>query len=151
MYCIWLVFCVKQIPSKWCNFTANMIHAELLFELHLIGRTSRFLLWDLPCPRSLNFEPYPGTEYFLLQPKVFFCFFFEKEQAIWMQTSSLHLSALHIQPERSRYNRPSKRDDYLIPLSPQIENARHNTRRSEGRATSCNAAGCLLKTSLVAL
>lgn len=114
-----------------------MIQTELLFELHLIGRTSICLLWDLLCPRSFNFELFPE---FIIS-----CPFFEKEKAIWMQTSSLHLSALHIQPEHSRYNRPSKRDDYLIPLSPQIENARHNTRSSEGRATSRNAAGCVLK------
>lgn len=66
-----------------------------------------------------------------------------------MQTSSLHLSALHIQPERSWYNRPSKQDDYLIPLSPQIENARHNTRSSEGRQPL--ATLCLKNLSLLSI
>lgn len=92
----------------------------------------------------IQFWTFPGIYYFLLNQKVFFL---EKEKAIWMQTSSLHLSALHIQPEQSRYNRPSKRNDYLVPLSPQIENARHNTPSSEGRATSRNAARCVLKIS----
>lgn len=115
-----------------------MIQTKLLFELPLIGRTSICLLWDLLCPRSFNFQLFP--EFIISCP-----FFWERKKQFGCRLH--HCTWVHytFKPEHSRYNRPSKRDDYLIPLSPQIENARHNTRSSEGRATSRNSAGCVLK------
>lgn len=114
-----------------------MIQTELLFELPLIGRTSICLLWDLLCPRSFNLELFPE---FIIS-----CPFLRKKKQFGCRLH--HCTWVHytFKPEHRRYNRPSKRDDYLIPLSPQIENARHNTRSSEGGATSRNAAGCVLK------
>lgn len=86
----------------------------------------------------IQFWTFHGFSYFCITKRSFWSR--KSKKAIWMQTSSLHLSALHIQPERSWYNRPSKWDDYLIPFIAANWKCEAQCGELGREATSCDAA-----------